>query len=64
MEYDPRKTDPEAIRTAVTKLGYSADDLPGDEEAFKKLPDCCQKEGVADEKDRCPVSDHWKSMRD
>jgi copper chaperone CopZ len=45
VEYDARKTDPEAIRTAVTKLGYSADGKPGDEVAFKKLPDCCQKEG-------------------
>ncbi len=45
VEFDPRKTTPEAIRTAVTKLGYAADDQPGDEEAFKNLPACCQKEG-------------------
>ena len=45
LEYDARKTDPQALRTAVTKLGYSADDMPGDQVAFKKLPDCCQKEG-------------------
>lgn len=45
VKYDPRKTGPETIRTAVTKLGYSADGQPGDEAAFKKLPDCCQKEG-------------------
>lgn len=45
IDYDPRKTDPDAIRKGVTKLGYYADDLPGDPEAFKKLPDCCQKEG-------------------
>ncbi len=45
VEYDARKTDPEHIRMAVTKLGYSADDMPGDLAAFKKLPDCCQKEG-------------------
>lgn len=45
VEYDPKKTTPVAIRTAVTKLGYYADDLPGDEKAFKDLPACCQKEG-------------------
>ena len=45
VEYDAKKTTPDALRIAVTKLGYSADDLPGDEAAFKKLPACCQKEG-------------------
>lgn len=45
VEYDRRKTDPDAIRTAVTKLGYNADDLTGDPKAFAALPDCCQKEG-------------------
>ncbi len=45
VDYDPRKTDPDAIRKAVTRLGYYADDLPGDPKAFAALPDCCQKEG-------------------
>ncbi|MBL7981573.1 MAG: heavy-metal-associated domain-containing protein [Flavobacteriales bacterium] len=45
VEYDERKTSPEAIRLAVTKLGYYADELPGDPRAFAKLPACCQKEG-------------------
>jgi len=45
VEYNAKKTTPEALRIAVTKLGYAADDLPGDETAFKKLPECCQKEG-------------------
>ena len=43
--FDPRKTSPEKIRTALTKLGYYADDLPGDEKAFRDLPACCQAEG-------------------
>ncbi len=51
VAYDPRKTSPEKIRTAVTKLGYYADDLPGDPEAFKNLPDCCQQEGCGGSKD-------------
>lgn len=45
VDYDPRKTTPDAIRTAITKLGYYADDLPGDPKAFAELPACCQKEG-------------------
>ncbi|MCC6540679.1 MAG: heavy-metal-associated domain-containing protein [Flavobacteriales bacterium] len=45
VDYDPRKNSPENLRLAVSKLGYMADDIPGDAEAFKKLPECCQKEG-------------------
>lgn len=45
LSYDPKKTTPEKIRTAITKLGYYADDQPGDEKAFRNLPACCQKEG-------------------
>ncbi len=45
ITYDPRKNTPEGIRTALTKLGYWADDMPADPVAFSKLPDCCQKEG-------------------
>lgn len=45
VEYDPKKNSPEALRVAVSKLGYMADEIPGDEAAFKKLPLCCQKEG-------------------
>jgi periplasmic mercuric ion binding protein len=45
VEYDPRKTGPDAIRKEVTKLGYFADGMPGDPKAFANLPACCQKEG-------------------
>jgi copper chaperone CopZ len=41
--YDPRKTDPEKLRTAISKIGYDADDVPADKEAHDKLPACCQK---------------------
>jgi copper chaperone CopZ len=44
VEYDDRKTDPAAIRTAITALGYDADDMKADPKAFSKLPACCQKE--------------------
>ena len=42
---DPRKTDVEKVRTAISKLGYSADDVGPDMAAREKLPDCCKKEG-------------------
>lgn len=45
VDYDPRKTGPDAIRQAISKLGYYADDVPGDPKAFANLPACCQKEG-------------------
>ena len=43
--YDPRKTDADKLRAALTKLGYSADGTPGDAAALAKLPQRCQKEG-------------------
>jgi periplasmic mercuric ion binding protein len=45
VTYDPKRTDADKLRTAVTKLGYYADDQPGDEKAYRNLPACCQKEG-------------------
>lgn len=45
IEYDARKNSAEQLRTALTKLGYAADGMPGDAAAFAKLPACCQKEG-------------------
>ena len=41
--FDPRKTSADDLRTAITKLGYDADDMPADKEAHDKLPKCCQK---------------------
>mgnify|MGYP000936652375 CR=1 FL=1 len=45
ITFDPRKTDPAVLRTALTKLGYSADGVVADPAAFSKLPACCEKEG-------------------
>ena len=41
--YDPKKTDPDKIRKAISDIGYDADDVPADQEAHDKLPKCCQK---------------------
>ncbi len=40
--YSPKKTDVAALKTAITKAGYSADEIPADVDAFNKLPRCCQ----------------------
>ncbi len=45
VSVDPKKTDVQKVRTAISKLGYSADDLGPDMAAREKLPDCCKKEG-------------------
>ena len=41
--FDPRKTDPEKLRTAISKVGYDADDVAADPVAYEKLPACCKK---------------------
>jgi len=41
--FDPRKTDADKLRTAISNLGYDADDVAADQEAHDKLPACCQK---------------------
>ena len=46
VKYDPNKTNPDAIRQRISSLGYAADDVPANKEAFDKLPGCCQKEGA------------------
>lgn len=41
--YNPKKISPEKIRTAISKLGYDADDIPADKAAYEKLDGCCKK---------------------
>ena len=45
VKIDPNKTDVEKVRTAITKLGYTADEMAPDMDAREKLPACCKKEG-------------------
>ncbi len=42
---DAKKTNVEKVRAAISKLGYSADDVGPNMAAREKLPDCCKKEG-------------------
>lgn len=42
VEYNSKKTNPDKIRTRITKIGYNADDKQRDPKAYEKLPDCCK----------------------
>ena len=46
VTYVTKKTNPEKLRLAITKIGYDADELKADEKAYNKLPGCCQKGGM------------------
>ena len=45
IQYKTAKTDPKKLRTAVSKIGYDADDVTADPKAYEKLPECCKKGG-------------------
>ncbi len=44
VKYNPEKTTPAAIRQALSKIGYDADDVKADPKAYEKLPACCKKD--------------------
>lgn len=52
VKYNPDKVELDKIRKAVSKAGYSADDVAADPKAYKKLPKCCQQGGHDKEKDK------------
>ena len=41
--YNGKKTNIEKIKTAITKLGYDADEMKADPNAYEKLDGCCKK---------------------
>ena len=41
--YNSKKTDLPAIRTAISKLGYDADDVAADPKAYELLDGCCKE---------------------
>lgn len=43
IRFNPKKTDAEKIKDAISKTGYDADEVVADEKAYKKLPPCCKK---------------------
>ena len=43
VTYNSKKTNLEAIKTAISKLGFDADDVKADAVAYEGLDDCCKK---------------------
>ena len=43
VNYRADKTTPTALRAAVQKTGYDADELIAEARAYNRLPDCCKK---------------------
>lgn len=41
--YNGKKTTLNEIKTAITKLGYDADEMKADPNAYEKLDGCCKK---------------------
>lgn len=42
VSFDDAKTDAMAIHEAIAASGYDTEKMPGSEEAYKDLPDCCK----------------------
>ena len=42
--YRKGKNTDEGIKVAVTKVGYDADEMPADQKAHDRLPECCQSD--------------------
>lgn len=45
VEYSPKKTSPEKIKKTVSDVGYDADEVLANPDAYQKLPTCCKKGG-------------------
>jgi periplasmic mercuric ion binding protein len=46
VKYNPSKINPDAIRKLISALGYDADSIPANKEAYEKLPKCCKKDAT------------------
>ena len=44
VTYNTKKTDLTKIKTAISKLGYDADDVKAQPESYAGLDDCCKKQ--------------------
>jgi copper chaperone CopZ len=45
--YNPRKTNPAALKASISKIGYDADEVVANQKSHDALPDCCQKDAAA-----------------
>jgi copper chaperone CopZ len=57
VKYLTDRTNIEEIKTAIANMGYDADDIPANEESYKRLPKTCKKpeDGGAHPKPRATV---------
>ena len=46
VNYDPKATSPDKIRSAISNAGYDADGVKADPKAYKGLDECCKKENA------------------
>ncbi len=42
VKFDDSKQSEASLKAIITKIGYAADDLPANKEAFNALPGCCK----------------------
>lgn len=58
VKYLTDRTNIEEIKTAIANLGYDADDIPANEESYKRLPKTCKKfeDGGGHPKPRIPAT--------
>lgn len=45
VKYKPASVSAEQLHKAINAAGYDADEMPADQQAYQKLPHCCQKGG-------------------
>jgi len=43
VTYLTDRTNPENIKTLIANVGYDADDITAEPDAYKRLPSCCKK---------------------
>jgi len=57
VKYLTDRTNIEEIKTAIANSGYDADDIPANEESYKRLPKTCKKfeDGGGHPKPKTPV---------
>lgn len=46
VEYNPKKITVDEIRRSISGVGYDADSVKRDPEAYANLPFCCRVEGI------------------
>lgn len=58
VKYLTDRTNLEAIKTAIANAGYDADEIPANEESYKRLPKTCKKfeDGGGHPKPKPPVA--------